>query len=253
MKILIVDDNAENLNAAKEAAKKFPEHEFLFTNSAKKAASLIAKVSAIITDLFFPDENHNNKSKLAKYYDIYRTMMFGNKAYDEVVRKYYGGERRRAEEKREDVMAIMEDGTINRMVERLLQHFEKDGYQDGANEQREILKNLPSPQFPYGGALMLLAHDLGKKLCLVSDIHRHASVYRNAATAIDAMMLLLPLMNDPIITVEQAIYDGQDSLVYLGEDEISHVDDVKKSRDWNRGSKTFPGVWAEAIRRILNQ
>ena len=57
-KILVVDDNPENLVAARLAAESFPEHEFVFTNSAKEAVAWLEGVDIVITDLFFPDENH---------------------------------------------------------------------------------------------------------------------------------------------------------------------------------------------------
>ena len=53
MKLIIVDDTVENLTAAKKAANDFPEHEFVFTNSAAEAIKMLPSADGVITDLFF--------------------------------------------------------------------------------------------------------------------------------------------------------------------------------------------------------
>lgn len=69
MKIIIVDDSAANLAAAKKASESFQEHEFVFVNNASDALGLISSADAIITDLFFPDENHAEGKALGYTYN----------------------------------------------------------------------------------------------------------------------------------------------------------------------------------------
>lgn len=246
--VLIVDDSTENLEAAKQAAENFPEHEFRFTNSAKEAVGAITETDAVITDLFFPDEGHADGGELDWYYSTYRSKMLDNPAFSEVVRSYYDGKQWKAEENLDNALALLEDGTIRRAVEGLVQLYDRRARLDQyfkkyADEYRERLRNLPASQFPYGGALILRAKELGKRHCLVSDIHRHAGDYKDAPSAIDGMVLLLPLMGEGIISVEQVKYDGRESLTYLGSDEVHHT---------GKG-KNDPVVWTEAIRRTLAQ
>lgn len=248
MRILIVDDTKENLEAAKQASVNFPEHEFLFTNSAEEATMELAETDALITDLFFPDENHKNydcdrMDFILSYNNFYRMLssMQFTSLFKEVVQKYYNNNLIKAEEKHIEALELASDGTIRNALENLIRDIEKQGRD--ANEWRESLNNLPTPQFPYGGALILRAKEFGKDHCLISDIHRHAGSYKNAPSAIEGMALLLPLMYAGIISVEQAMYDGKDSLTYLGGDEIYR---------FGKG-KNDPAVWLEAIRRTTRQ
>jgi len=63
-KILIVDDTAENLKAAREAVKGFPDHKFVFLNNATEVLAEIETggISGVVTDLFFPREKGAEKS-----------------------------------------------------------------------------------------------------------------------------------------------------------------------------------------------
>lgn len=248
MRILIVDDTKENLEAAKQASVNFPEHEFLFTNSAEEASVKIAEIDAIITDLFFPDENHANyeweRDGFVMSYNSFCERLGeaeSTPVFEEVVQKYYYNNHVEAEKKHFAALDLVYEGTICQALKDLIQAIERQG-QD-ASELRERLNNLPAPQFPYGAALMLHAKKLGKNHCLVSNVHRHAGSHENAPSAIDGMVLLLPLMEASIISVEQAMYDGKDSLTYLGGDEIYR---------FGKG-KDDPTVWAEAIRRTIQQ
>lgn len=246
MNILIVDDTAENLEAAKQAAANFTEHKFRFMNSAKEAAAAISEVDAIITDLFFPDEGHEDDGVLAALYLDYRCGVSYGQAFDQVEKEYYGGNQRQANWKLNDVLGLLEDGTMQKAIENLVEFFEGRGYlrdQESAKKHRARLQSLPTPQFPYGGALMLCAKELGKRHCLVSDIHRHAGSYEDVSDAIDGMILLLPLIEKGVVSVKQATADGKGSLTYLGSDEIRQAG--KRKSD--------PAVWAEAIRRTLKQ
>lgn len=249
MRILIADDTIENLEAAKKAAINFPEQEFYFTNSAKEAMTQLAKVDAVITDLFFPDEGHEDGEALDVSYSGYRSKMIESPALDEVVRNYYHGEKEKAEEKLENVLMFLEDGTIRSVIEGLILLFEERGGlfdERSANRFREVLRNLPAPKFPYGAALMLHAKNLERRCCLVSDIHCHAGECKNAPSAFDAMILLLPLIEEDIITVKQAMDDGRGSLTYLGESEVHALGK-------GRRGKNDSAVWVEAITRILQQ
>lgn len=245
MRILIVDDTRENLDAAKKAALSFPEHEFIFTNSAKEAADMIDSVDMVISDLFFPDENHNDGSNLDDAYAIYRSRM-DDRIFEKVIDYYYGGDRSRAHGKLADACALLAEGTIRHAVESLIKFFLNSKWgKDNVGKYQAVLNNLPDPQFAYGGALILFAKELGKKHCLVSSIHRHAGNYQSTAGAIDAMTVLLPLMAENIVTVEQVQFDGNESLTYLGHDEIYQIGEDE--------GKTNSLVWEEAIRRSLQQ
>lgn len=247
MRILIVDDSKENLEAAKQATANFPEHEFHLTNSAKEAIAALAETDAVITDLFFPDEGHKDGGELDEYYGIYRRKMdiSTSSAFGEVKRSYYDRVGRNALECLNDTEDFLEDGTIRSAVERLVRHFENRGNKEYAEQYREVLQNLPVPRFPYGGALMLRAKELDKRLCLVSDIHRHAGGYTDAPSALEGMLILLPLMarDIGILSVAEVEYDGAGSKTYLGSDEIRRA---------GKG-KTDSATWTEAIRRILAQ
>lgn len=246
MRILIVDDNAENLTAAKQAAENFSEHQFSFTNSAKEAAKMLSEADALITDLFFPDENLGDGGDLDWFYALYRTEMADNLAFAEVVRNYYDGDESKASENLYAATALLEDGTIRGAIEGLINSIEQRSWQfpkGYTDKYRERLQNLPVPQFAYGGALMIQAKELSKRHCLVSDIHRHAGEFKDAPGAVDGMVLLLPIMGRGIASVEQVKYDGRSSLTYLGSDEV---------RKAGKG-KTDPAVWTEAIHRVLAQ
>lgn len=247
MKIIIVDDTRENLEAAKVAATNFPEHEFVFFSSAKEAADKLEDCDALISDLFFPNENHNDGSNLDDLYTIYRSEM-DHPVFWQVVDHYYGGDWKRANGKLQDAVALLKDGTIKQAIERLIHFFYAKGDDWGLEKAKEYetrLESLPDQQFPYGGALILEAKKLGKALCLVSDIHRHAGEYKDAVGAIDAMTLLVPLMGAGVLTVEQVQFDGKGSLTYLGNDELYEIG--------GREKKTSPKIWVNAIKNCLSQ
>ncbi|HWQ59559.1 MAG TPA: hypothetical protein VN420_00210 [Candidatus Fimivivens sp.] len=248
MKVIIIDDSAKNLEAAKKAAEQFPEHEFIFKNNASEAIAALASADAVITDLFFPDENHGEGTTLGDAYDEYRAKLKKDEgAYLKVLQDYYDWDFERAEWKLESAIGMATDGTSRVALEGLIQSCEKRGRECDTYQKR--LESLPPAQFPYGGAIMLRAHELGKKLCLVSDIHRHAGSYRDNVGSVDGMMLLLPLISEGIVSVREATYDGEGSLKYMGSDELSGAiggspAGVLKERR---------AVWVEAIRRILAQ
>ncbi|HRZ95018.1 MAG TPA: hypothetical protein P5262_00395 [Candidatus Moranbacteria bacterium] len=247
MKIMIIDDTNANLEAARTASANFSEHEFSFFSSAKEAADKLEDFDAIISDLFFPNENHHDGSNLDDLYAIYRSEM-DHPVFNEIVDYYYGGDWKRANGKLQDAVALLEEGTIRKAIERLIRFFYGKGDAWGlekAKEYEERLESLPDQQFPYGGALILEAKKVGKACCLVSDIHRHAGEYKDAVGAIDAMTLLIPLMGAGIVTIEQAQYDGKNSLTYIGNDELYKTAGSQK--------KNSPKVWVEAIKRVLSQ
>jgi len=249
MKIIITDDSAANLKAAKNAAERFPEHEFVFTNNASKALDLIASADAIITDLFFPEEDHSAGTPLGDVYGKYCGKLQKDSTYLKVLREYYCGDSQRAEQKLKYAIGMAMDGTNKVALEGLVRSCEERGNYSGLEGYRERLKNLSPAQFPYGGAVMLMAHRLRKKLCLVSDIHRHAGSYQDNAGSVDGMLLLLPLISKGIVSVRKVTYDGEGSLKYMGSDELSSAiggspDGILKER---------PEVWVEAIRRVIAQ
>lgn len=258
MKILVVDDSAENLDAAKLAAKDCSEHEFQFTNSAKEAVALLCEADAIITDLFFPNQGHDDGGELDTLYALYRSKMRDNPLFPEVKSSYKDyWNSPKAREALNDARVVNEYGTLSREVEIILRLIEQRGgehWRRDADRFRDLTRYHLSPRFPYGGALMLHAKFLGKGHCLISDINRHPIKFykKDASEAVDGMMLLLPinimelllpLIGDGIISIEQARNDGNKSLTYIGSDEVNRI---------GKG-KNDPALWAEAIRRTLAQ
>lgn len=250
MKIIIVDDSAANLVAAKKASESFPEHQFIFFSQANEVIKALGSADAIITDLFFLDENHGDNKELGEAYGEYVARLQNDETYQKVVEEYYNWDIARAQEKFECVIGMATDGTRRVDIEQSIEWCKKKGDESGElrRYQRE-LKNLPPEQFPYGGAIILEAHKLGKKLCLISDIHRHAGSHRDNASSVDGMMLLLPLISEGVVSIHEATYDGEGSLKYIGNDEMyaaigGEVLGILKERSV---------VWEEAIRRIMAQ
>jgi hypothetical protein len=250
MKILVVDDTKENLKTAKLASENFSEHEFTFLSSAKEAASVLSGFDAVITDLFFPREiKRGETSQLKDWYKIYCSNVNKGAIFEQVCEGYssYKNNRVYADLSLEDTRSFLRNGTIRKILERMIRESDDPKY-------LETLRSLPPAQFPYGGAIMLFAKDLGKKLCLVSDIHRHRMRMNDAASSIDAIILLMPLVSAGILTVKQVGKDGTHSYddreenweecpTYMGMDAISHYGK----------SKTEVSVWEEAIKRIVSQ
>ena len=251
MKILIADDTAENLEAAKKASKNFPEHEFFFTNLARKALKMLKNMDAVITDLFFSDEGHNENDELSEAYQSYCSQIGKGAMFDEVYNYYYKSlGYNSAMRALKDTLLLLQDGTTRKIVENKISHYEKEGYMEWADEQRKKLQNIPAPQFPYGGAIMLKAKELGKSHCLISDIHRHTQNGITAVSAADAMIILLPLVANKVLSFKEVELDGgydkyndedgKDSLFYMGHDKI-------------RMGKDDSVAWDQAIKKILAQ
>jgi hypothetical protein len=251
MRIVIVDDSAANVAAAKKAAEGFAgEHQFTFVSRASEAVEAIASADGIITDLFFPDENRGEGTALGDAYGEYLAKLKKDETYLRVLKEYYDYDFERAEWKFECAIGMATDGTNRVAIEGLIRSCEKKGDKHGDLETyQKQLESLPPAQFPYGGAIMLRAHELGKRLCLVSDIHSHAWSYRDNASSVDGMMLLLPLISEGIVSVQEAKYDGKDCLRYVGDGEL------ERAIGGSPGGvlKERPEVWAEAIRRIAAQ
>lgn len=268
MNILIIDDNADNLEAAKQATENFSEHTFQFASNAKEALVLISEADAVITDLFFQKENHDDGEELGILYNLYRLKMHHDQTVDMLILNYYSGDRRRAMERFQNVDAVCEEGNSRLVLEKAIE-ASVGGREAYINWLRESLRNLPLPQFPYGGALMLLAKELGKKHCLVSDIHSHTSApHSNPALAIDGIILLIPLIKEGVISYEEGRTDGNLSLTYMGCNEIGKLSKVKYDVAAVAGTppvyvanngkvymhgKNNPDIWIEAISRILKQ
>lgn len=222
MKIAIVDDTVVNLNAAWEAAKGFPEHEFVFFAKATQALKAIPNVDALITDLFFPEEP--DKKLVCAYASYVGEVCVDNLSWHHVYFDYYA----RYSQSQEAILA---------------KH--QLGLRDGITEEGKLGR-----QFAYGGALMLTAKAAEKKACLVTNLHRHDR-------EMDGVTALLPLISAGIASYEEVLYDGRDGGAVMGMEAIiwtalaAHGEYERESEV--NTTKTNPAVWSEAIRRILAQ
>ncbi len=260
MKLIIVDDTVGNMDAAKEAAKKFPEHEFVFTSSAHEALGLLPHADGVITDLFFPSEDEAGESE---QYVRYVAMMGEAESlptFGEVVREYYEGSRFKAKKRLEFARSFLSDGTIRSALEDLVVTVR--GWGDDVSSYVNRLENLPAPQLPYGTAVMLAAKQYGKKSVMVTDMHRHAGGYSTPSDSFDAMVLLLPLMAEGILTIKDVTWDGAipqydekhsythslGSKSYIASDRIRKL--VGRDSDLRKNS---PVVWVEAIQMAIEQ
>ncbi len=260
VKLIIVDDTAANLDAAKEAATKFPEHEFVFTSSAHEALGLLPHADGVITDLFFPSEDGAGTNE---QYTRYVAMMGEAESlptFGEVVRDYYEGKRFEAKKRLNFARSFLSDGTIREALEELVATLK--GWGNDVSHYVKQLENLPAPQLPYGTAIMLAAKQFGKKSVLVTDMHRHAGGYSTPSNSFDAMVLLLPLMAEGILTIKDVTWDGAipqydenhsythslGSKFYIASDRIRKL--VGRDSDL---SKNSPVVWTEAIQMAIDQ
>lgn len=234
-KIIIVDDTNENLEAAKQAALQFPEHEFMFTTSANEAFKMLPSADAIVTDLFFKEIA---TGELASEYESYIEQVVPEKLLPyEMIADY---------SKRMDAsLEVLKTGIPENAIKNV--NLGR-GYEEQVSKMISELK----PEFPFGGAIMRSAKRQGKKLCLVSNVHRHASNHSNSTSSSAGVVLLAPLLED-ILTADQLLYDGEGSLTYMGGDEIYKHDKEIEEGKWQRTGKTDVNVWVEAIRRLLAQ
>ena len=255
MRVIVIDDNAKNLEAARTAASEFQgQHEFIFETSAAKALDALEQADAVVTDLFFPPEDD---ARLAAAYEEYVERVEISGVICEVRDQYYDGSDRKIDTKRRLALALMHTGTMRTYFEELLQMYQNDLRRDPDNGWKKseaekyaamLAGDLPQ-QFPYGGTLMVKAHRLGKKLVLITDLHRHGGGSKKHTDAVDGMILLLPLMEDGIITIEQAKYDGHESLSYVGSDQMLKGEG-RQSKDID---KTDPFAWTIAFNKLFAQ
>lgn len=231
MKLIIVDDVIENRNAAMEAVKKFPEHEFMFTSSAHEALGLLTHADGVITDLFFPREDEAGASE---QYARYKNLMVQGESLPEFEDVVYG------------------------------RNYRGDDWKAGNQLKRatRFLDNEASRQLPYGAAVTIAAKQAKKIYVLVTDMHRHATGGDSVECGFDALAMLLPLMADGVVTAEEVQWDGAipqydekhyythslGSKFYIASDRIRKL--VGRDSDL---SKNSPVVWVEAIRMAIDQ
>ena len=92
------------------------------------------------------------------------------------------------------------------------------------------------PQLPYGGVLMLKAKKRSIRQVLTTNLHSHCSSFEDIGNSVDGMIMLIPLIEEGIITIHEAICDGGRS--YVGR----RID-----------GKESPENWIESITKLLSQ
>lgn len=250
MKILVVEDKSENLEAAKRAVLQFSEVEFEFLTSASQALGKIGKVDGIITDLFFPQEYDE---KLNQEYQFYIERFTNSSTiFQVVVDEFYGNDISQATERLQEVVQMMREGNIQLSLQRVIERVKSYGYKDeeflvATESVRKALEaSLSNPLFPYGAVLMLLAKAAGISHVLITDLHRHANRYQTHSDSIDGMILLLPLIEEGVMTVQQAIVDGDGSTTYVGKHGLVCEEPFTSGKE-------NPKSWVRAIRKVLAQ
>ena len=164
LKILVVDDTQENINAAQIASKNFPQHEFVFMTSAEKAFDQIDDFDAIITDLFFPESPSGRMTKL--YQEMQSVFSEDNKSWKRLA---------------EVETFLFREITPGERLEKNLSYV-RDGSKHG---------------FPLGLPIMIQANQQYKKTCLVSSIGGG----HNNHGGVDGVIILLPLVDRGILSV----------------------------------------------------
>ncbi|MDO8569229.1 MAG: response regulator [bacterium] len=216
MKILIVDDTQANLEAAKKAAEEFKENEFVFVSTASEALRLMKGFDGLITDLFLPAEE--DKDLNLAYFSYLRKVATSDNAHKFTAMAMGASNAGRA---LGETIEVMRSG---------------------------ISERSKTPQFPYGGVLMLKAKSLDLKHVLISDVHRHGTSHEDQATSVSAMAVLLPIIEEGIFTAKQAAEDGAGSKTYMGMEPL-----YKATRDSEIHGKENPMAWKVAITMVLNQ
>lgn len=264
MKVLIVDDKRENLEAAKQAAMDFPEIEFEFLTSASQGLKRLEgpMVDGIITDLFFPPEQDE---ELLHEYRAYIQKVLRNPKFPDIVREFYWDDWEKANVKLEDTIQVMKEGNIRGPLAREIRRREARGF--NLEAERSRLANLTEteePQYPYGGILMLRAKALCKRHVLITDLHRHAGIeIIDLEDSIDGRILLLPLVEEGVINLKEI--EGGGGLTYIGSGELlQHINPEEWEQAMTRMSKEEfkifrknrkeqPASWAVAIKKALAQ
>lgn len=248
----MIEDKKENLEAAKQAASNFPQIEFEFLASASQAMRRLQEpdVDGIATGLFFPPEEKEELNTLYRSYlkRTFNSSGFKSSIFREVMEKHYRNRWWEAIEKITEAFWTATEGSDQVVIERWIVEMGAS-HDPRIHEEiipilRYMLENLPAPEFPYGAPLMLRAETMEKKCVLITELHycnnRIGGPQSRLADAVDGMILLLPLMEEGVLTVPQAMEDGKGSLTYIGRGELVN-------------SKEEPESWKKAIEKILSQ
>lgn len=248
-KILITDDAIQNLEAAKQASKQFPNFDFVFTQSANEALVLLPSVDAVISDLFFKEEPIND---LKLEYDKYVSQVKSNFLTVKSLYESHIQNQNFTEENLYKNLVILETGTQFSLLQESEPNTDPEVLK---KEIEEYCKDFSyEPEFPLGGAIILQAKSAQKAHCLVSNIHCHSKGFEgDRAGAVDAFILLGPLVSSEIITTNQCGSDGRDSLMYIGENEMKIIENPSRSFPFEYLNKTEPKIWINAIERIIKQ
>lgn len=188
--IVVCDDTAENLSAAKKAVEGFSGYDFVFTESAAEASALASDPSVIgvVTDLMFSGEKGCQIHKKAQ-----RSLPAILQEWQENNQKWGNSH-------------------TARNLETFTEFFQdrRDSLETILSSTEDIISTAKLR--PFGVSVFLTyQYDHSKPAVLITNMHRHGS---GDLASLDAMAVLMPLMK--YILPEEVRGNGHRSLAYIG-------------------------------------
>ncbi len=235
MKILVVDDNPKNLDAAREASKEFPAHEFQFVSLASVALKMLPEVDGVITDFFLEPEDDEELNKMyAEYIEKANTINLSD----------CNSEKKH----NETAIHVLKNGNIvSKLSEEELTR--RDEWMKG--EGGCYLERYES-RCGYGGVIMLRQLGRFKRCVLVSQLHSHASWGTDNEHSVWAWYVLSPLTrpyrsgnDEGPLSRKDIEEDGLHGLHYIGENSMPG--------GFGGKGKTNPVTWVRAIAKLIAQ
>ena len=233
MKILLFEDNPENMNVAQQAMSTHQEHEFTFSTKAGAALESLAGSDGLITDFFAPVED-------GRIEEVYQDLYFNSllDALDGIV-SFSTPKSEQGKELKGFINNLLYVGgffsnDIHRLYDQIETFF-------ASSRGRPPEKDYLQTNRGYGGVLMMQAYEQGKPCVLFSDLHRHA-LETSMGNPINGMVMLAPLMEKGIFTPEQLNAHTTDQGSYL----ISSAGYCKKGKD-------SPEQWELAYQKLMSQ